>query len=498
MAFDINSLLAGAGGFGQSLLATAGPQPYPMSPLATFGGGLLGAQGAIQEHKTNLAAQELADLERQLIEQQVAAGEVAAQSAQGQLALGRDLMGQAYQGTPGASATGPSGASFLRDRRRMMEDPRYSAGRLMVAGMKPDALDFLHELPPDRRIIEGADGHQYYADTRERVLPDVEATPNLVKVWDNELQQMVYKEAQAGQFAAPPPTLNSAAAIEAQLLLQIMDGVELTDNQNQVLDMIRDTGPGDSLGEMKAGILAKVINEETLSPGELEALRYFYPTRSITLDKDGKLTITDGPVGTERAAEVKRQEMFSVAANAVRRTTELIALLDKRGASAIGFSATLAQWSEGIAEQVNEIVRSTIGTERQIRPASEHDFTGFGDIAVESAEFRQGIYRLAIMNAKAFSESTGKALSDKDVTRELKALSGGRGDPQVTRNLIIKSTLGMVKDMQTQFRVSTDNPEYDLWGELVRYGTDISLFESGFLEDAAMREGLVTSGAGGS
>jgi hypothetical protein len=497
MAFDINSLLAGAGGFGQSLLATAGPQPYPMSPLATIGGGLLGAQEAIQEHKTNLAAQELADLERQLIEQQVAAGEVAAQAAQDQLALGRDLMGQAYQGTPGASATVPSGASFLRDRRRMMEDPRYSAGRSMVAGMKPDALDFLHELPPDRRIIEGVDGRQYYADTGERVLPGVKATPKLVQVWDDDLQQMVFQIPQAGQFAAPPPTLNSAGAIEAQLYQKMMDGVQLTDNENQVLDMIRDTGPGDSVGEIKAGILAKIINEESISPGELEALRYFYPTRSITLDK-GKLTITDGHVGTERAAEVKRQDMFSVAANAVRRTTELIALLDTHGASAIGFSATLAQWSEGFVEQVNAIIGSTIGTEGQIRPASEHDFSGFGKIAVDSAEFRQGVYRLAVMNAKAFSESTGKALSDKDVTRELKALSGGKGDPESTRDLIIESTLGMVRDMQTQFRVSTDNPEYDLWGELVRYGTDISLFESGFLEDAALNEGLVTSGAGGS
>ena len=149
MAFDINSLLAGAGGFGQSLLATAGPQPYPMSPLATIGGGLLGAQGAIQERQANLAAQELADLERQLIEQQVAAGNRADQAAQDRLALGRNLVGQAQQGTPGASATVPSGASFLRDQQMMTQDPRYWAGKAMLAGLDPDAFSHLMLEPQD-------------------------------------------------------------------------------------------------------------------------------------------------------------------------------------------------------------------------------------------------------------------------------------------------------------------------------------------------------------
>lgn len=77
-------------------------------------------------------------------------------------------------GAPAASPGAPQGNPLLAGLPPGMA-PLLSA--LPPEQGIPFLLDRMNQKPTERRIVQGADGYNYYADTGERVLPGVEAKP---------------------------------------------------------------------------------------------------------------------------------------------------------------------------------------------------------------------------------------------------------------------------------------------------------------------------------
>tara|TARA_R110000765_G_scaffold402298_1_gene498018 strand:- start:2344 stop:2853 length:510 start_codon:yes stop_codon:yes gene_type:complete len=167
----------------------------------------------------------------------------------------------------------------------------------------------------------------------------------------------------------------------------------------------------------------------------------------------------------------------------------MASLLEAGGAGIAGITGTLAAWGEGIAEQVRTIVQKTYDEGEGVSGPDSFDFTGFGDLGIHRTEFQQGIYRLAVLNAQALGLGTGRALSDRDVQMQITSLSGGKGDPEATKNLLVKSTKGILLDLQSDFQVAGDKG-YNIFGELSEYGDDLSLFQDKPIADAGREEGL--------
>ena len=114
-----------------------------------------------------------------------------------QLAMAQPAASPGLMGQPAGSG-GPSG---LMTAQSFVSSPQ---GQEYLAAMGPEAggpllfnLLNAQNKAPQRRIIEGADGYQYFADTGERVLPDVQARDP--KLLSPEAQAQAIERAQAGR-----------------------------------------------------------------------------------------------------------------------------------------------------------------------------------------------------------------------------------------------------------------------------------------------------------
>ena len=133
----VNAGLRAAGGFGQGLLAAAGPQAYPVSPLATLGAGATGALDAVEAYKANLAEQEMAALNRTLAELDVAKGwedqQQRAQEWEATLQYSDILMEQAKQESR-STVFGPRGLYAPPDPDIVNSHPAARAALALRAG----------------------------------------------------------------------------------------------------------------------------------------------------------------------------------------------------------------------------------------------------------------------------------------------------------------------------------------------------------------------------
>ncbi len=110
--------------------------------------------------------------------------------------LGGQNPGQQWQNAASGLATGMQFDMARRDRAQQQQERaeqrnatmeylkttgRFSDNQLNAAQGSPQVMNALLQQsfagPKERKMVQGADGYQYYADTGERVLPGVQATP---------------------------------------------------------------------------------------------------------------------------------------------------------------------------------------------------------------------------------------------------------------------------------------------------------------------------------
>ena len=131
---------------GQGLLqSSVGPNPY-----GGISRGLLGMQQA----KGQMARQNYYDLQAQQMRQQMEAEARERQRAEEQERMRREAMGQ-----------------LPPEMQTLLGAFPNAAPQVISQYMKPPQ-------EKERRIVKGADGFQYYADSGERVLPDIQAQPD--------------------------------------------------------------------------------------------------------------------------------------------------------------------------------------------------------------------------------------------------------------------------------------------------------------------------------
>jgi len=101
--------------------------------------------------------------------------------------------------------------------------------------------------------------------------------------------------------------------------------------------------------------------------------------------------------------------------------------------------------------------------------ASKYGKEVFGDLAGKSAAFRTLTFNLAVMAAAA-KGTKGKALSDKDLELELRALGSNADDPDQVIASMRETRRLAIENFKTEFRVRTDGREFTGLDELLKTG----------------------------
>ncbi len=303
--------------------------------------------------------------------------------------------------------------------------------------------------PSDRKIIKGNDGFNYYADSGERVLPNVQsaakdASVERFGVYDPETNQLIGTVLKTDQ-----PTIdevqNSGNIVGALRSPSVDSG---STRQYQVVDQDN---------KFVRNVSANELNLNPLQPGE---------------------KLTNLPTGTEAASSSSTTDdlfddtrnRFNAVNTIVAETSKLAQQFYDDPTSALA-TGSAAGFVDALVKNIDSATQLFTGKEdskayKMAQRNRSEEGTDFGQ-RIEEASISSGVAEsrirdLAYLFAAARGQE-GRGLSDKDYENALRIVSGGvgaKGRIAVLEDVSTRLSEQFSRDLETDKSVYDDKLEY--------------------------------------